>query len=240
MSNLAKLYNMAPSRLHAIYGGKSSISKDESSIHPEEEKSQISHEDEESMTLQEELEILPNKSESQDQEIIIPSSDGGDSKTNKEDESMLLHEEEYVNPMEKEEPEVLPNKSEIQDPEIIDPLVDGGDSKTNKDEESVIPHGDSQTNKEESQIPPEDSPLNEVDRLFANLTGGSTNNNTNSSDYIYKLIEPEDLRLWLYDEQLQMSNDVSGGAENDDQSNNSRMKSSPYYSEFQALIDGLI
>lgn len=234
MSNLAKLYNMAPSRLHAIYGGKSSISKDESSIHPEEEKSQISHEDEESMTLQEELEILPNKSESQDQEIIIPSSDGGDSKTNKEEESVILHEEEYVNPMEKEEPEVLPNKSEIQNPEIIDPLVDGGDSEDNKENESSI-------HPEESKMEnPSDSPLNEVDRLFANLTGGSTNNNTNSSDYIYKLIEPEDLRLWLYDEQLQMSNDVSGGAENDDQSNNSRMRSSPYYSEFQALIDGLI
>lgn len=235
MSNLAKLYNMAPSRLHAIYGGKSSISKEEFAIPPEDspEESQISHKEEESMTLQEELEILPNKSESQDQEIIIPSSDGGDSKTNKEEESVILHEEEYVNPMEKEEPEVLPNKSEIQDPEIIDPLVDGGDSKDDKENESSIPP-------EESKMEnPLDSPLNEVDRLFANLTGGSTNN-TNSSDYIYKLIEPEDLRLWLYDEQLQMSNDVSGGAENDDQSNNSRMRSSPYYSEFQALIDGLI
>ena len=143
---------------------------------------------------------------------------------------------EYVNPMEKEEPEILPNKSEIQDPEIIAPLVDGGDLKTNKEDESSIPHEEPEIITEN----PSDSPLNEVDRLFANLTGGSTNNNTNSSDYIYKLIEPEDLRLWLYDEQLQMSHDVSGGAENDDQSNNSRMKSSPYYSEFQALIDGLI
>ena len=224
MSNLAKLYNMAPSRLHAIYGGKSSISKEEFAIPPEysPEESQISHKEEdikeESMILQKEEEFAIPPEDS-------PLFDGGDSKTNKEDESSI-HPEEYINPMEKEESAIPPNKSEIQeDPEIIAPLVDGGDSKTNK---------------EESQIPPEDSPLNEVDRLFANLTGGSTNNNTNSSDYIYKLIEPEDLRLWLYDEQLQMSNDVSGGAENDDQSNDSRMKSSPYYSEFQALIDGLI
>ncbi|MBR1988600.1 MAG: hypothetical protein IKA36_06170 [Clostridia bacterium] len=223
---------MAPSRLHAIYGGGSLIhhEEEEFAIPPENspEESKVDN----LSDSPEESEILPNKSESQDQEIIIPSSDGGDSKTNKEEESVILHEEEYVNPMEKEEPEVLPNKSEIQNPEIIDPLVDGGDSKSNKEEPEIITENLSDS--------PEDSPLNEVDRLFANLTGGSTNNNTNSSDYIYKLIEPEDLRLWLYDEQLQMSNDVSGGAENDDQSNNSHMRSSPYYSEFQALIDGLI
>lgn len=231
MSNLAKLYNMAPSRLHAIYGGGSKIHQEESSIHPEEE------------DIKEEPMIYTE-----------------------EDESSIHTEKEDLNPMEKPLTSPSENKEEeSQIPPEDSPLVDGGDSKTenlsdspeeedNKEKSKILPDipssngGDSEANKEELQIHPEeskmenpsDSPLNEVDRLFANLTGGSQNNNTNSSDYIYKLIEPEDLRLWLFDERLQMSNDVSGGAANDDQSNTFDTRSSPYYSEFQALIDGLI
>lgn len=200
MSNLAKLYNMAPSRLHAIYGGGSKIlhKEDKDSIYPEEEES-----------LEDKSSIYPEAMEDLS---------GSQSKLNTPMENLL-----------------------------DSPLFDGGDSKTDKEEELKIPPEESQILPNESKIPAEnssDSPLNEVDRLFANLTGGSQNDNSNkankSSDYIYKLIEPEDLRLWLFDERLKASNDVSGGAETDDKSNTSAMRSSPYYSEFQALIDGLI
>lgn len=245
MSNLAKLYNMAPSRLHAIYGGESSPRpKEEESSIPPEDMENLSDSPFENKDIENYIKGGESKirSDNVDRLIAIPDEVIMAESTIQQSSEPIVEAESLIQPVESIEP-IVEAESLIQ-PEIIAPLFDGGDSKNNKEEESpILP--------DESKIPtenPSDSPLNEVDRLFAKLTGGSQKNHTDSSDYIYELVEPEDLRMWLYDEQSRIAHDdestklIRGGdkSEIDEQSNISYMKSSPYYSEFQALIDGLI
>lgn len=255
MSNLAKLYNMAPSRLHAIYGGESSTHRKEM-----ENNSDMENLSDSPFENKESDDLSDHHFENQEIEDYI---NGGESKIRHDNVDRLIAMPDEVimaeqtiqqpsEPIADVEPAIQPEivesiepiveaESVIQPaitPEMVAPLFNGGESSTNHNE---IPN---------SQDNLQDSPeLNEVDRLFAKLTGGSQKTNIDSSDYIYELVEPEDLRMWLYDGQSKIAHDddestlsVRGGGKSEinNQSNISHMKSSPYYSEFQALIDGLI
>ena len=255
MSNLAKLYNMAPSRLHAIYGGESSTHRKEmennsdmKNLSDMENLSDSPFENKESDDLKDhhfenqEIEDYINGGESKirhdnvDRLIAMPDEVIMAESTMQQSSEPIADVEPAIQPeiVESIEP-IVEAESVIQPaitPEIVAPLFNGGESSTNHNE---IPN---------SQENLADSPeLNEVDRLFAKLTGGSQKTPIDSSDYIYELIEPEDLRMWLYDGQSSVAHDdestklIRGG---DEQSSIAHMKSSPYYSEFQALIDGLI
>lgn len=233
---------MAPSRLHAIYGGDSSTHREDMENLSDMENpkdSPFENKDIEDYINGGESKIRPNNVDRliamPDEIIMAESVVQQPSEPIVETESMIQPEiVESIEPIVEAESQIQPAIT----PEIAAPLFDGGESSTQRKEIS-----NSQENLQDS---PE---LNEVDRLFAKLTGGSQKNPTDSSDYIYELVEPEDLRMWLYDGRSEIAHDddestklIRGGdkLEIDEQSNISHMKSSPYYSEFQALIDGLI
>lgn len=249
MSNLAKLYNMAPSRLHALYGGMSDqdrhpvetemVDQDQSFSNTE----IADHDQQFSNNEMSEAEDLEDHSFSNNEikdfiENNVDIKDGGSNTPVDEPETqnfVAVPDEVIASAVTNEiEASAEQIAETVALPETIVPLF-GADSENQpkSNEVNSINQPDSSNRQVDSENQPE---LNEVDKLFSKLTGGSKTKDADEH-YIYDIIEPEDLRMWLYDDKRST---VRGG--NDEEYDLSYDKSAitKYYDEFQAVIDGLI
>lgn len=236
MSNLAKLYNMAPSRLHALYGGMADQDRhplDNEIADHDQPSSNNETKDLEDLSFSNNEMSDPSDHSFSNNEIkdyiedVSANQNGGlnTSVDEPETQNFVTVPDEVIASAVTNEIEASAEQiaETVALPETIIPLF-GADSSNQSDS----------TNR---QVDSENQPeLNEVDKLFSKLTGGSKTKDADEH-YIYDIIEPEDLRMWLYDDR---QSSIKGG--NDEEYDLSYDKSAvtKYYDEFQAVIDGLI
>ena len=248
MSNLAKLYNMAPSRLHALYGGMAdqdrhpidteakdledhSFSNNEIVDHDQQfSNSEMSDPSDHSFSNNEIKDFIDDVSANQNGGSNTPVDEP-------ETQNFVAVPDEIIASAVTNEIEASAEQiaETVALPETIVPLFGADSSNQPKSNEvNSINQPDSSNRQVDSENQPE---LNEVDKLFSKLTGGSKTKNEDEH-YIYDIIEPEDLRMWLYDDR---QSSIKGGNDEEEYDlSYDKSAVTKYYDEFQAVIDGLI